>query len=49
MSRGHLFLRVKGPLGKLTTPILLKVKIKFSLGQAMKAQRRSRGLAVLFL
>ena len=30
-------------------PMLHKVKVKFSLEQAMKAQRVSRGIALLFL
>jgi hypothetical protein len=30
-------------------PSSLKVKVKFSLEQAMKAQRGSRGIALLFL
>jgi hypothetical protein len=30
-------------------PILLKVTVKFSIEQAMKAQRGSRGTALLFL
>jgi hypothetical protein len=29
--------------------LLIKVKVKFSLEQAMKAQRGSRGIALLFL
>jgi hypothetical protein len=31
------------------TPALVKVKVKFTLQQAMKAQRGSRGIALLFL
>jgi hypothetical protein len=29
--------------------IKIKIKVKFSLGRAMKAQRGSRGIALLFL
>jgi hypothetical protein len=28
---------------------IVKVEVKFSLEQAMKAQRRSKGIAILFL
>jgi hypothetical protein len=39
-------------LGQHTCPLItasLKVKVKFSLERAMKAQRGSRGIALLFL
>jgi hypothetical protein len=32
-----------------SSKVKVKVKVQFSLQQAMKAQRRSRGIALLFL
>jgi hypothetical protein len=34
---------------KLNDPNIFQVKVKFSLEQAIKAQRGSRGIALLFL
>ena len=41
-----LFVKVKV---KIKVKVKVKVKVKFSLEQATKAQRESRGIAVLFL
>jgi hypothetical protein len=40
---------LKGVLGLLDLEIKVKVKVKFALEQATKAQRGSRGIALLFL
>ena len=39
----------RSSFGSSSIIIKVKVKVKFTLEQAMKAQRRSRGIALLFL
>ena len=43
------FMKIFSEAGEETRTQSCKVKVKFSLEQAMKAQRGSRGIAVLFL
>ena len=48
MSKGTLF-GVTAASGDLHKDLQIKVKVKFTLEQATKAQRGSRGIALLFL
>jgi hypothetical protein len=44
-----MYLGISAKANKIYSHLQHKVKVKFSLEQAMKAQRGSRGIALLFL